>query len=618
MGAPPSCESSALGLTLWYIRTMAFLSERVRRPREAGVALMTVIILMAVLFMASNSLVTLATSDIFGTRRAHHRTVALFAGEAATARCEAILAQQLDWTEGFNQEKMENVGATYTVVFNTSGSNVQPNESVNNLNGTTEVDGPRGPGTVPPNTVDLVVIVRAGLVERRLEVLLNRGIADPSPFAVISSRNILMRGDVQVDGLESLDSGATVEAGLHSNRLDSVDDIIQWSPKSAGDRAEILGDVSTTSPATTAIDFGANPSAYDLGGTTISASNKPLPPVDIEGEVSARSGASTPSLNAPIPDGEYYLSGDTVINDDLVLEGGNLYINGSLTVNGSISGEGGIYVNGETHFRGDVRISTANEKGAALFSKGSVSLTGFDGSEYLSNLVASDSVAQENWDHLTTTIDELKVYIDGGGDDVRTIKEYCTVISEEVRVSPWQGRNENTSGELLSFVKSKAPAGDTRDFLVDRLEQVGRDFCCQNHNSWNSRSESEWLADFLAGGDSTGIFMAVYDGDFDEHRPSANNILAQTDYNKLGTSFFQGVIYTNGYLYASNEISVVGAVFAEDDGSQTGATIGSVTVEPGDVFLDNKSRFTFVEDYVEAMGSTGGFASVTRKSWMER
>ena len=578
---------------------------------------MTIIILMAVLVMASNSLITLVSSDIFNTRREHQRNVALFCGEAAMARCAALLSADPEWTAGFVDEEMERVGATYTVVFNTSGD-VQPHQSVNNLHGAAAVDGPRGPGTVPPHCVDLVVVAKAGLVERRLEVLLRRGISDPLPYAVVSSRNILMRGNVQVDGLESLDGSVSLDAGLHSNRLDSVDDIIQWSPKKAGDRADVLGEVSTTSPSTSAIDFGADPSAYNLGGTEVAAGAKPLPPVDIAGEVSAKSGASTPNFSAPLTDGDYYLSGGTVINDDLVLEGGNLYIDGDLTVNGSISGHGSVYVNGETAFRGDVKIATSEESGAALFSKGSVSLTGFDGSAYLQDLVASDSTAQENWTHLRSTLDGLRAYIDGGGDHDITIKSYATVISQEHNgIDPVEGRNRNTSGALRDFVDVNATNGPTRDFLVERLEQIGKDFCCNNHNSWNSREEEEAIAEYLADGDSTGFFVAVYDEDFDEHIPAANNILAQTDYNKIGTSFFQGVIYTNGYLYAANEVNVVGAVFAEDDGSQTGTTIGDVTVEPGDVFLDNNSRFTFVEEYVEALGTTGGFAPVTVQSWME-
>jgi hypothetical protein len=201
---------------------------------------MTIIILMAVLVMASNSLVTLASSDIFNTRREHQRNVALFAGEAAMARCAAMISADPEWTAGFVDEEMERVGASYTVVFNTSGSNIEPNESVNNLAGSSAVDGPRGPGSVPPHCLDLVVVAKAGLVERRFEVLIRRGISDPPPYAVVSSRNILMRGNVQVDGLEGLDTSVSLEAGLHSNRLDTVDDIIQWSPKTAGDRAEVL------------------------------------------------------------------------------------------------------------------------------------------------------------------------------------------------------------------------------------------------------------------------------------------------------------------------------------------------------------------------------------------
>jgi hypothetical protein len=101
-------------------------------------------------------------------------------------------------------------------------------------------------------------------------------------------------------------------------------------------------------------------------------------------------------------------------------------------------------------------------------------------------------------------------------------------------------------------------------------------------------------------------------------RPAAYNLVKEVDYDKIGYSTFQGLIYTNGAFYSGNEINVIGAVIVNSDGTQPPIDIGGVTLEPGDLFLDKGTNVTFVEELFDDSGNSGTTGPPAVVLWMGR
>ncbi|MCE7870242.1 hypothetical protein DYH09_07670 [bacterium CPR1] len=131
---------------------------------------------------------------------------------------------------------------------------------------------------------------------------------------------------------------------------------------------------------------------------------------------------------------------------------------------------------------------------------------------------------------------------------------------------------------------------------------------------------TEWQSGAWQTGSNTyiGIFDAAIDGGYDLVMPELVSLTNQIDYDKLGTSYFQGMIYTNGYLYAAHEVNVLGAVLTQGDSSLPSATINGKTVKPGDIYLANGTRVTYVESlFTNPIGSAAG-PTVAVETWIGR
>ncbi len=91
-------------------------------------------------------------------------------------------------------------------------------------------------------------------------------------------------------------------------------------------------------------------------------------------------------------------------------------------------------------------------------------------------------------------------------------------------------------------------------------------------------------------------------------------------YDRLGSSYFQGLVYTNGFVYSANDVHVVGALIANDDGSQTGEVLAGVQLEPGDIFLTKGASLTYNQEYFSSPegGSAGASGALAVTAWIGR
>lgn len=112
------------------------------------------------------------------------------------------------------------------------------------------------------------------------------------------------------------------------------------------------------------------------------------------------------------------------------------------------------------------------------------------------------------------------------------------------------------------------------------------------------RADSVARDNFNNFGQTAGIIDAANDLNDPALKLAAFNTVRQINYDRLGSSYFQGLIYTNGGFYADNQVTVLGAVVVNDDGSQSPFTAASGdTVNPGDLILKGGSNITYVKDF---------------------
>ncbi len=96
-------------------------------------------------------------------------------------------------------------------------------------------------------------------------------------------------------------------------------------------------------------------------------------------------------------------------------------------------------------------------------------------------------------------------------------------------------------------------------------------------------------------------------------------VTLRTDYDRMGESYFKGLVYSNGAIYAGHEVTIVGALYTEDDKSQGPVVLDGVPLQPGDVHLGKGTRLTYVkamfEDGIPSLGAAGALGVVT---WISR
>ncbi len=159
------------------------------------------------------SLTYVATSSSFKTRQHLERTGSLFAVEAGFGDAFNELEKNAAWTGGFVKKPLTEAPGSYTVIFNTTGDPYQAFESVNNLENDAAADSYLGPGTVPPRSALLVILGEYQGFGRSVTAIVSRGAPAPVFPGFVASGKIYLRGNVNVDGVEDLITGAPSDGG---------------------------------------------------------------------------------------------------------------------------------------------------------------------------------------------------------------------------------------------------------------------------------------------------------------------------------------------------------------------------------------------------------------------
>lgn len=611
------------------------------RYSRRGVALLLTLVLALVLFSMMKSLAYLGATNSFKSRNHLVRTGALFTIESGFADAMTQFERNIGWTQGFSSKPMTSAPGNYTVVFNTTGAPYSEFESVNNLESDTPADSAFGVGSVPARSALVVVQAEYQGYSRRAMAIVTGGSSSQVFPGFVASGKIALRGDVEISGVEDLVTGTPAEGNLYSRQTGTGEPLISWEPISPFDRAVVTGEVGVASTDASTIDFGADSTAYDVGDFTTSVTNLSNPVPDIAGEVAGHSTAPAASISpigtTTLPGGDSYYSGDVSVDGDLVLDGSTLYVNGNLRVNGAIRGDGAVYVAGGTEFKGDARIFANQGDSVALYSKGSVKLSGFDGTEYLNNAVAGNPDAQMWWDQAQATIQDMQTLMHGNdlnqlfGDSFnqgpvsRNLElmrwTLCETYSQYGQTDTWNGYEIGVLDKLDAFIATQ-PDSDARDFIRTRFDELQRlvsnNGRGRNDNNPPSAGPAEIVANWVNGDRSYyGILDAAQ-----SHGDAAlmTELIALTDrfdYDRLGTSFFRGEIYTNGFVHADNDVHVIGALYAYDDGSQSPEVIGTRNLNPGDLLLDKGTKLTFNHEFLDSgSGGGGGASSVHVETWV--
>lgn len=585
-----------------------------------GIALASVLLLTSVLAIMAISLILVTRRQSLGAVDHYHRTCALNAAESGLARALKELTAVPGWDDGYLKEPMPSGRGSYTVTFAPPSGPVGPDDSVNNLNNPNPTAGPRGDTGVPPRTAVLIVIGESSGVRTRLEAVVGRQSFAGLPAPVLATGPIVMRGGVSIDGRESLE-GAAVDAGLHTNYAASgADKSISWAPIAGADQAVISGAVTTSDPRPVgqAIEFLGS---HSVGSTDSNAPTRPLPNYDIPGLVDANSSGANPGpLNNGtniLAAGKYHVAGPISVAGDLELQdGAELYVDGDLDVNGAIRGKGTVVVNGSTHLRGDSQLGANNR--LALLSEGDIHLEGFDGQAYLEALPGGAPLLSQ----INQTLSDISYWSEHstgpfptgfssvlGGYQILDRLNHELADHTMSHPSFNAGVPQNRLGALRDLVNAQPPSS-ARDFLSKKLTELHR---YHGHGSIPNKTANA-LA-FLAN-PSTGIAEAVESltdnyasltsAQRDQGLKLFGQIARSVSYDKLGTSNFQGLVYTQGDFRATNQVTIVGALVANGKPGK------------GRISLENGTSVTYIRDFFEAGGGLEVAGQLQVRTWAGR
>ncbi|MBX3172572.1 MAG: hypothetical protein KF760_34535 [Candidatus Eremiobacteraeota bacterium] len=566
------------------------------RRHTRGIALITTLLLLTIMtMMLSSSIIRTFGESILG-RGNSSMTSAQYAAESGLSLAMSRLAVNHAFASNITGT-MSN-GATYLVDFG-------PGASVNNLGADTAQSGPRGPGTVAARSAYLVVYGRHGERVRRIEAVVKEGLPRlPLRSAILASGNITLVGDVQIGGVTSLEDATPVSADLVSNSASNQAGQIQWI--ASGGSANIDGSIRTVSTSGSSIQAtGANVSQ----GLKPGSNSQEMPHPDILGRISSHSSATalvtTPGLTV-VSSGDHYHSGNLNYNGDLELDQSNLYVNGSVNVTGSIKGTGSLFVAGNTTLHGDAAMQAAAGQQVSLLSHGSVSLQGYDGSEYMASLDPAATTV------LQTSLSLLQTGLASGDPSPYFNNGIYDTVPADIRASV-------TS---LRSALAAEPASPRKDFLNKRLDLLSNssnsgmfDWPLGGDSGPGVKPQDAVLDAFLADGKSHGGLFDAFNDRLCQ-RPASekvaimnrmNQMLGGLNYKSPGSAVFVGQVYTNGFVYAENDMNILGSLQAMDDSSQLPSMPdGTTTVRPGELYLKKRTSVTFVQSQSEAVGSTVG------------
>lgn len=530
-----------------------------RRQSQPGNAVLLVILLIPILVFLARSVAWLASSSHFRSMNHRQEISGTYIMEAGLNHAATLLVEDATWEEGFDKEPMTRTNGHYTITFQRSGTGYTEGNSVNNIFGTSERDGPRGPDTVVPGTAEIVVHSQSGNVKSQGVFLLQAVFDNNNDWAVSSNGHIKMNGDVDVRGIQNVASWADVNAGMHANIYQATEAAVSWRPKDLGDEAHFTGKVSTPSRGDRAIDFaGTEGVDYSAEEFEKGVGRLAIPVPEIIQEVTNNaSGSPVPAVafgTTNLTGSDYYSPSILDLQGDLVLDGANLYVNGDLYVNGTITGTGSVWVTGKTTFKGDAYVESGPD-GVAVYSEGSITMSGFNGTEFMERLSRREPQIIQKFNFAKAELFESS---DRTPDGV-------------------QGRHNNNARQALNQVASLVRAtlpeeGETADHIREQLATLGE-------VAWNNA-----------------------DGDNSWGRAEMARAYRQVSYglDNIGTGYFKGTLVSNSYIHTESAVAVIGAVWATGANEfDTPKTVGEFTIKPGDIFLDDDTSILLNKEVLE-------------------
>ena len=591
--------------------------------KSRGFALAVTLLFLSLLVVMVAALFSSVRDKLFLSQTQHDQTASLYLAEAAIHDAMAELENDPNWTAGFTDKQLPSVNGTYSLSFQTGVLPHTNTDSVNNFD-RLHPDTHHGPGTLASGHTLLIATARVGRAERTVEALVDIGGGlPPLDVPILADGVISLKGTSTIEGIKSLSNNAPLNVGIHSNLVSSANDLIDLTDSTSG--TSISGLISSSGSSPGAINLG--PYVHS-GGQATSEPAKPFPPIDILGQISAKS--SAPGLPASVggvtvlnanTSADYYHIGPLVIPGDLKLQGANLYVNGSLTVSGSIEGNGSVYVADKTTFQGSSKVLTASPDKVALYSHGSVELSGFDGTQFLNLMAASNPAIGANWPIFQTRFPQ---FLAGLADPAAHWGPYGDMDDLRKTISWGRTRGGPGPGEATAIQIAVAlgaigsggsphlpgmalPPTTTQGRMAERFVHLSELFYGEGDGGINESAALNLATSGIFGYASVD---ALLDHNLRGRRLELLASLGAFDINRPGEAFFQGLVYTHGYLHARAEVTVVGAVVTQidpaasipsetisRDPSDPTATVD--TVNPGDVYLLDGSRILFVEDFFQ-------------------
>jgi len=628
------------------------------KKRSSGIALfLTLMITSILVMMVTATLFTARGGSVF-SHDYHAKRAAYYAAESGLSILQQRLKDDPSYRTVSVKEKTPFGNGAFTIRFG-------PGECVSNMDGSSPIAGPYG--EIPAGSCYVRIIGEALGHQEVVECMLGRKDSDSVAAAVVASGKVFLDGNISVTGRDSNDLLSQTAADIISNY-----DKPTWSGKrpleyirEPGETAKIEGAIRSSSPSPAAIstDLKAASSAALTDQSPVPTKN-----INISAIVDSKSSnPSPPGTGIPLT-GSYYRSGDYVVPGDVVLNDAELYVDGDLTVIGSITGVGSVYVKGNTVFSGDAFVSSSDD-GIALYSEGNVSLTGFDGSAYMDALTSRPGLEQRSrqWEQTKEDFGLLADYMrdparyrvnstdpnDYWGSDIGRIMNYMSNTAATWTMHPARGTGSerNNLWELGNLIEAQS-SSPAQEFMLKKFKALrrgheGKASSAPAHNldgamgitySSTNAVEVQKVRDFLdrdiignalfnklvwiktsrLEGDTL-QYSALSDADIDLAVVKMTNWMENFEYNKLGSSFFQGAIYTRGAFYAANQVTIVGSVAVVED-PETSASkpdfnpVTGVSLRPGDLYLGNGTNITFVSDI--APGSGDGEPMVGVSYWL--
>jgi hypothetical protein len=605
--------------------------------RRRGFALVYQMLATMVIVVLIGALLTLSQFQVFSSQANHSALQAQYNAESGMATVMARLSDDPTWAGSYNHEAVGESG-DFSFHFGTALGEF---DSVNNLGAAAPKDSFLGPATVPPYTALIVVSGRHNGVQKTVEAFLVGGGDFLTDEAIASSGKIHLKGNVIVDGFQSMRKLATAVTGLHSN-LGAGPKAIEWAADT-GDVLRVACKLSAVSSDADAIDIGSSTVSKE-----INAPYKKLGRINITNLVANHASAPEtlpPTGSHTLAAGDHYFSGAQELNGDLTLEdGANVYVNGNLKINGSISGQGSLVVNGNTKLYGDSEIMGDPNSYVSVISKGHVVISGYDGSAHLDALAAAEpansstprgSEVGELWTDLKDNFAWYQDYLSAHPDVATWNDEEMDAHSNVLaRGGPgWGGASftnlpnapaADSNALLRARLNDRVP---TERFLKKRLQNVDDLLRSANEtrtgpvpvptdNNWGALRwntvqaylNGGWDPETMGGMFDCGQSLVATGSDSPLVDPAQRLVITDTfltemtrqidqfNYSRIGAANFKGLIYAQGGVLAVDEVTVLGAIICNGDPTLPDYTEDGHNLKAGQVLLENSSRLTYIKD----------------------